>query len=278
MYKLIYVLLYSLCYICSAAQDTLPKGKRLNIHLSYKVGLQNFKLDGIENDINYQLIRNMPNRVGKTDKVTFPATIVNQVSLGASIFKNKKWFLNLDVFWGKNIITSYGYSTDKNGDPYTATVKTNFKFIYSGYSIGREIPLNKWGTVAPFIGFYVNWKTYYYRDSYYKVNDKTTNEQLYSGSYSTGTGNPYRNGSPYILWLFDNPKLGVNYSVKLLNHTYLNCSYSYWFGNAYANEGYSLSDNAIIKNINRRLTKKDPFHKDLYSHNISVGLTFKLLK
>lgn len=277
MYKIICVSLYCLCYICSAAQDTLPKSKRLNIYLSYKVGLQNFKLDRIENHINYQLRRNIPTEVD-ADKVTFPTTIVNQVSLGASIFKNKKWFLNLDVFWGKNNIISKGYSTDKNGDNYIVTVKTNFKFIYSGYSIGREIPLNKWGTVAPFIGFYVNWKTYYYMNTDYQVNDKTTNEKLYWGKHPTDAGNPYRYGSPYILWLFDNPKLGVNYSVKLLNHTHISLSYSYWFGNAYANEVYGLSDDYIIKNINRRLTKNSPFHKDLYSHNISVGLTFKLLK
>lgn len=263
------------CFFNSVAQDTVSK--RWNVKASYTAGLQSLRLNGVEDHIRNHLRRYQPS-LSNFEGISFPVTPINQISLSASVFKNKKWFLHLDAFWGNNYLTTKGYSVDANDDIYIAEGKTSFKFIYTGYSLSRQFKLNKWGVIAPFIGFYVNWKTYYHISSYYQVNDKSSNEKLYSGQYPSNTGNPYRYGSPYILWLLDNPKLGLNYEVKLLNHTYLNLSYSYWFGNTYANELYGLSNNYIIKRTNRPLTKENKFHDDLYSHNISVGLTFKLLK
>ncbi len=275
---LICVLIFCVGYSSLTAQDTTQK--RTNILASYSVGLQNFGFSGLENTINAILERNMPTE-GRTKNTAFPTTIVNRVSVGASIFKNKKWFVHLDGIWGSNSLVAKAYSTDANGNPYTATGKADFSFIYTGQSISREFDLGKWGKISPYIGFYLYWKTVFKLRVNEEIRDKNTNELLKSGKGIGASDNPYRRGSPYIFWLFDNPKLGLNYDVKLLNHTYISVNYSYWWGNAFANEAYSLSNNYIIKTpntANRSLTKNSPFHKDLYSHNISVGLTFKLLK
>ena len=271
------MLVCSLCCMYSAAQDTLPKGKRLNIYLSYNIGLQTFKLGWLENLTRGRLERNMPT-AGEVENINFPATVINQLSIGGSIFKNKKWFLHLDAVWGKNNIISQAYSTDTFGNRYVITANSDFKVLYTGYFIRREIPLGKRGTVAPFIAFYMHWGAPARVYINYRVYDAATNEQIQSSKGFGGSGEPYRYGSPYILWLFDNPKLGLNYNIKLFNHTYLNLNYSYWWANAYANELYSLSGYIFKPKNGRRTTKDHTFHKDLYSHNISVGLTFKLLK
>lgn len=274
MNKVIYIFVFCFGYIGSQAQDTARK--RTNISVSYSVGVQSFGLNGLENSIRAILERNMPTQ-GRTSDISFPTTIVNRVSIGASIFKNKNWFLHLDGVWGSNSLTATGYSTDANGNPFTANGKADFSFIYTGHSISREFDLGKWGKISPYIGFYLYWKTVFKLDVQNEVRDKSTNEIIQSGKGVGFSASPYRRGSPYIFWLFDNPKLGLNYDIKLLDHTYLSLNYSYWWANAYANEVYSLSNSYIVEVSNRSLTKKDPFHKDLYSHNISVGLTFKLL-
>lgn len=278
MRKIIYLLVFCFCYFSLKAQDSTRK--RTNILASYTIGLQGFGLSGLENLIDAKLRRNMPTQ-SRTEGLSFPVTVVNRISVGASIFKNKKWFLHLDGVWGSNSLTSFGYSADANGNPYVATATTNFSFIYTGQGLSREFDLGKWGKISPYIGFYLYWKTVFDLDIDYKIRDKITDEIIKKGNGIGASENPYRRGSPYIFWFFDNPKLGLNYDIKLLNHTYLSLNYSYWWANAYANEGYSLLNNYIIKNTNnanRRLTKEDQYHKDLYSHNISLGLTFKLLK
>jgi hypothetical protein len=275
MRKAIYIIIACMFSHCLFAQDSTVR--RLNIKASYSIGMQTFRLNGLETLIDAQLKDNTPNST-RTENVSFSPTLVNRVSLSASIFNNKKWFLHLDGIWGSNSLIAYGYSTDANGNPYKATGKADFNFIYTGQGLSREFDLKKWGKLSPYLGFYLYWKTAFKLKINYEIRNKTTNDIIKTGSEAGGSDNPYRYGSPYIFLLFDNPKLGLNYEIKIMNHAYFHIDYSYWFGNSYINELYSNTGYILKPTKGRRTTKDNEFHKDLYSHNISAGLTFKLLK
>jgi hypothetical protein len=103
---------------------------------------------------------------------------------------------------------------------------------------------------------------------------------LYEGSNagSGGRGGSIRSG---ILELFDNPKIGIDYRLKIYKNLSVNINYSYWLFGSMINDLYGLTKNYIVKFKDYKFVvpmRNRIFRYDMYSHNISVGLSLKLYK
>jgi hypothetical protein len=265
------------CCLYSGAQDEKPP--RLNVIAGYSAGFLFFKLNGIEESTEGYLKENMDFK-GFYSRGNFKPTFLNRIYASASIFKNKSLFLELDAHWGGNKVTSYGYTSDALGNPMEYTSTADINLTYVSYGLRKEINLGTCGTLMPGLNFYTHWNNKGVAKVAYKVLDKSTGEVIKAGGGNGGSVGYGFRGSR-ILSFFLNPRLSIDYHVKIINHVYFNLSYSYWFLDGVPEDLYGLSNKWLIKfrNSNRIPAGRNRnLAFDLYSHNISVGLCFKLRK
>lgn len=264
------------CFLYSGAQDEQPA--RLNMMAGYSAGFQFLKLNMLEEvTLNY-LKPNISS--GFYNKGKAGPTFFNHIFISASVFRNKTLFLEFDGSWGYNEVTSYGYTADALGNPIEYKSNVNIRFLYTGYGIRKEINLGKWGVLMPGLNFYLQYHNHSVVKVNYRVIDKANGEIIKTGAKNGGSTGYGFHGSR-AFFLFENPRLSIDYHVKIANHVYFNFSYSYWMLDGILNDLYGLSNTWIVKFRNSHRIpagRNREFAYDLYSHNISVGLCFKLNK
>ncbi|KAB2914508.1 MAG: hypothetical protein F9K23_13860 [Bacteroidetes bacterium] len=260
------------------ADDTLRK---FNIRANYSANYQFFTLNGAENATLLFLADKMTTTNGFFEKGAFKPTLLQQVSLSAAIFKNKTWYVGLKGYWGQNEVSSNGYIanlTDNTIEQYKC--RSWFKIWYMGYYVQKEFRIKKRGTISPYIGFFPNTSFYMETSITKKATDIETG-RLVTDLNMRGGSQGFGSRREGILMLFDNPQIGVDFSLKLLPYILLTASYSYLWYNSVINDLYSSESRYIIPFENsqtRPPLKLRGIQKEFFSSGISLGLAFQLYK
>lgn len=274
--------LFTLCLLSSLFSQAQDTGKtHYNLRVSYHIGLQFFGLQSAE-QINHQnLAQELGNTPGFIHNKTFGPTLLHQVSVSAATFKNKTWRIGLAGGWGKNEITSYAYKADANKDliiEYKSI--TEYKSLLFGYYFQKDLLLKKWGAVSVLAGF--NPLGTFTAETGIIINEKnSTSGALRTMNYNASGNYTFGTTREGVLMLFDNPKIGIEYSVKLYGRMQFTAHYSYLWGNTMINDFYGISNRFVIPfrdSKSRFPSRNRAWRKDFWGSNLSVGISVKLSK
>lgn len=270
------ITIIALCFsLAAGAQDA--QTARMRTTLSFSGGLQFFKLNSLEEINENALQYNMP-FVGYYETEKFSPTVLYTAKASFPVFKSHLWMFEISGNYGKNRIEGQGFSSDVNNNNVKSTSSIDYEIISVGYGIKTNISLGRYGIIQPTIGFHLIEDTYYINSVKKSWNRNTgeTRGEIKTNENHWGSSNLFtRTG---ILMLFDNPKIGLDYQLPISRRFNFLFSYSYWRANAFINDAYGISKRLLINYNGAEYYHYRKGKDDLYSMNLSLGLSVQLRK